>query len=181
MSTKIPKRITQDRSYTRPSKTYQETLSNQEIKEKLKEYKPVSDIRNVSIGSHIRYISVDPRTKEKKFRLGGNLNKIDPEGRFVILSNGEVNWSVQISNTTFFKKMTEDEIRDEMKKELKKEILTEQEDDNSQDLKKELNNLVKRFSVLEKEYKKVVNENHELSETLAQIQKEIKKEKSKKK
>ena len=90
MENKGTKRLTKDNGYNRPEKTYQETLSNQEIKEKLKEYKKVADIKTVSIGTHVRYFSIDSKTKEKIFRMGGTLNKTDPEGKYVILSNGTI-------------------------------------------------------------------------------------------
>jgi hypothetical protein len=88
---------------------------------RFEDYKKVENIKNVSIGTHCRYFTIDSKTKQKVFRLGGNLNKIDPEGRFVVLTNGTLSWSVQIPNSTFYQKMTEIEVKDEMKKELKKE------------------------------------------------------------
>lgn len=189
MENKGTKRITRDKGYQRPDKTYQDTLSNQEIKEKLKEYKKVVDIRTVSIGTHIRYFSIDPKSKEKVFRLGGNLNKIDPEGKYVVLSNGAVTWSVQIPNAIFFQKMSEAEFKEELKKELKKEIMTEiQPPDNSiEELKKEIKNLkskidnyketIEQYKESEKDYKK---KNEALSAKMAIIEAEIKKNKSKK-
>jgi ribulose bisphosphate carboxylase small subunit len=123
------KRITTNKSYVRPQKTYQEKLSNMEIKEKLKDYKKVSDIRKVSIGTHLRYITIDPKTNNQLFRLGGNLIKFGTNGEYVTLSNGTLDWSVQIKNTTFFQKMTDDEIKEEMRNELKKEIMTEFSDE----------------------------------------------------
>ena len=59
-------------------------------KEKLAEYKKCTDIKKVSIGTHLRYFTTDPETKKLLFRLGGTLNKIDPEGRYVILNNGNI-------------------------------------------------------------------------------------------
>jgi hypothetical protein len=175
------KKITRD-NYNRPKKTYQETLSNTEIKDKLKEYKRVSNIRNVSIGSHIRYFSVDPQTGSKQFRLGGNLNKVDPEGRYVILSNGTVNWSVQIPDTIFFQKMTEDEYKEELKKELKKEIQTESnvDEDDFNKLKKMFTNLTRKYDELESDYKDAVKKNTALTLQLKSIEKEIMKQKTKK-
>lgn len=175
------KRITRD-NYNRPKKTYQETLSNAEIKEKLKEYKKVSNIRNVSIGTHIRYFSVDTQTGGKQFRLGGNLNKVDPEGRFVILSNGTLNWSVQVPDTIFFQKMTEDEYKEELKREIKKEIQTETnvDEDDFNKLKKMFTNLSKKYEDLESEYKDAVKKNSSLTSQLKSIEKEIMKQKSKK-
>jgi len=175
------KKITRD-NYNRPKKTYQETLSNTEIKEKLKDYKRVSNIRNVSIGSHIRYFTIDPQTGGKQFRLGGNLNKVDPEGRYVILSNGTINWSVQIPDTIFFQKMTEDEYKEELKKELKKEIQTESnvDEDDFNKLKKMFTNLSKKYEDLESDYKDVMKKNTALTSQLKSIEKEIIKQKSKK-
>jgi hypothetical protein len=184
MDNKVTKRLTRDKSYQRPAKTYQDNLSNQEIKEKLKEYKKVVDIRAVSIGTHIRYFAVDPKTNEKTFRLGGTLNKVDPEGRFIILGNGTVSWSVQIPNTVFFQKMTENEFKEELKKELKKELMTEDNNDEDTDeLKKEIKNLNKKidqYKIMEKEFKSLVKKNELLTEQITKIEQEIKRNKSKK-
>lgn len=182
MDYKGTKRLSRDKGYSRPEKTYQETLSNQEIKEKLKEYKKTDDIRTVSIGTHIRYFNYNPKTKEKIFRLGGTLNKIDPEGRYIILSNGTTTWSVQIPQAIFFQKMSEMEFKEELKKELKKEILTEAQspNDDIEILKKEIKNLkikLDKYKDQEKEYKK---KNEDLSEKLVNIEAEIRKKKSKK-
>lgn len=175
------KRITRD-NYNRPKETYQDKLSNTEIKDKLKDYKKVSNIKNISIGTHLRYFSVDSKTGEKHFRLGGNLNKIDPEGRYVILTNGEVRWSVQIPNTIFFQKMTEDEYKEEIKKELKKEIISETavDEDEFNKLKKMFTTLSKKYEILESEYQDAVKKNSILSSQIKSIEKEIKKEKGKK-
>jgi hypothetical protein len=189
MENKGTKRITRDKGYQRPDKTYQDKLSNQEIKEKLKEYKKVVDIRTVSIGTHIRYFSIDPKSKEKVFRLGGTLNKIDPDGKYVILSNGSVTWSVQIPNAIFFQKMSEGEFKEELKKEIKKELMTEMQnsEENVDELKKEIKNLktklenykesIEQFKESEKELKK---KNETLTAKIATIEAEIRKNKSKK-
>lgn len=187
MDFKGTKKITKDKSYLRPEKTYQEMLSNQEIREKLKEYRKIDDIRKISIGTHIRYFAVDSKTKEKVFRLGGNLNKIDPEGRFVILSNGTVTWSVQIPHTIFYAKMSEAEFKEELKKELKKEIMTEvnmeHSDQETEDLKKEIKLLkakMDKYKSLEKENNNLIEENKQLNLKIAKIEIEIKKMKGKK-
>ena len=192
MDNKSTKRLTNDKNYQRPNKTYQDNLSNQEIKEKLKEYKKVTDIRGVSIGTHIRYFSIDKNTKEKVFRLGGTLNKVDPEGRFIILGNGTLSWSVQIPSTVFFQKMSESEFKDELKKEIKKELMTEEsnstkynnkQSDEEIDLKKEVKSLTKKleqYKNMEKEFKNLAKKNEALTEQLSKIENEIKKNKSKK-
>lgn len=170
------KRLSRDSSYNRPNKTYQEMLSNEEIKEKLKDYKKVNDIKKVSIGSHLRYFTIDKKSKEKYFRLGGTLTKFGENGEYIILSNGKVTWSVQIGNSIFFQKMTEQEFKEELKREIRTEIMTEQQDDDI-NLKSEIKMLRKK---LEK-FDDLKNKNEILSQQLSKIEKEIKKEKSKKK
>jgi hypothetical protein len=172
------KRIIKPNGYNRPDKTYQETLSNHDIKEKLKEYKKVVDIRTVSIGTHIRYFSINGKTKEKIFRLGGTLNKIDPEGKYVVLSNGTLTWSVQNLNTIFFQKMTDAEFKEELKKEIMSEVQSSNED--LENFKKEIKTLkakIEQHKDIEKKYKK---ENENLIAKIATIETEIKKNKSKK-
>jgi hypothetical protein len=178
------KRLTTDKNYKRPDKTYQDMLTNQDIKEKLKEYKKCSDIKKISIGTHLRYFTTDPKTGEKVFRLGGTLNKIDPEGRFVILGNGSVSWSVQIAGTQFWQKLTEAEFKEELKKEIKKELVTETMESvdpmieqENKELKKELKSLFKKFEQLEEENKTLSKKNEQLALQLSKIATEIKKEK----
>jgi len=173
-------------NYEKSGKTYQQTLSNQDIKDKLKDYKKVDDIRRVSIGTHCRYFSVDPKTKEREFRLGGNLNKVDPEGRYVILSNGKVNWSVQIPITIFYQKMSEAEYKEEIRNEIKKHVMSEdmqQTEDENATLKKQVKTLMKKleqFDSLEQKFIQVSNMNEELTDQLRKIEKEVKKDKMKK-
>ena len=182
----ITKRLSNDKNFVRPEQTYQQTLSNQEIKEKLKEYKKVDDIKKVCIGTHCRYFAYDHKTKEKLFRLGGNLHKVDPEGRFVVLSNGMVSWSVQVAGTLFYQKMNESEYKEELKKELKKEVMTEMNDGNDDinDMKKQIKLLSKKlesYQELEKKYIEMSNINEVLTTQLKTIEKQIKKEKTKNK
>ena len=106
------KRLTQDKHKTKNS--YQDKLSPDEIKEKLEEYKRVDDISTVSLNAHLRYFIINEKTGDKQFRLGGFLNKIDKEKGYVVLSNGQFSWSVQIKNSIFFKKMTFQELKKEL-------------------------------------------------------------------
>ena len=73
-------RLTKDKKKSQDS--YQSKLSPSEIKEKLEEYKIVADINSVALNSHLRYFTTDKKTKEKLFRLGGFLTKIDKENLF---------------------------------------------------------------------------------------------------
>jgi hypothetical protein len=185
------KRLTAvDKNYKRPDKTYQDTLTNKEIKDKLKDYKKCSDIKTVSIGSHLRYFTTNANN-EKVFRLGGTLNRIDPEGRFVILGNGAISWSVQTGGTQFWQKLSETELKEELKEELRDEIRNElkkelSDDSNShiiekenKNLKKELKLLYKKLEILETEKNALTKKNENLSTQLDKIANEIKKKKSK--
>ena len=163
--------------YQRPNITYQERLTNTDIKEKLKDYIIVEDINNVEIGTHLRYFIYDNISKTKKFRLGGNLCKIDNLGRFLTLTNGNIKWSVQIPSTIFYKKLS----NEEYKEELKKEIMTELESDNNDLIKakkliKNLNikikNLMEENISLKKHNDKL---NNQLTNINIQINKKLKK------
>ena len=101
MNNKVTKRLSRDTSYTSKKKSYQSKLSPSEIKKKLEEYKQVDDVTGLILGSHLRYFTFNKKTGEKQFRLGGFLTKIDKEKGYVILSNGQVSWSVQINSSIF--------------------------------------------------------------------------------
>jgi hypothetical protein len=173
-------------NYIRPNHTHQELLSTHDIKEKLKDYIKIDDINKVSIGTHIRYFVQDKKTNTKLFRLGGALLTIDSNGKYIMLSNGSLKWSVQLNNSILYKKMSDDEIKKELKEELKKEILTE---DNIQiggsiinDLKSEikiLNKKLENYNNLEKEYKILLKKNDSLNNKIYKIENEIKKKKEK--
>lgn len=110
--------------YVRPEKTHQEMLTSNDIKNKLKEYKQIDikNIKDVPLGTHMRYFSIDQKTKQKKFRLGGMLQRIDDQYRFITLTNGTTNWSVQLNNSILYQKMTDNELKEELKKEIKEDI-----------------------------------------------------------
>jgi hypothetical protein len=98
--------ITSDTGYKRPDKTYQDKLSYDEIKEKLKNYVKVKDLTTIPLNTHIRYIErkINPLTQklETKFRLGGYLVNKRNADKYIVLSNGRVKWSVQVPNTVFY-------------------------------------------------------------------------------
>jgi hypothetical protein len=107
-----------DKKYKRPEKTFQDNLSEKEIKELLIDYVPVEDITSVSINTHIRYFLI--KDGKKSFRMGGNLNKIDTDKGYIVLSNGKMNWSVQLKDTILFKKQNTDDIKQYYENKLKK-------------------------------------------------------------
>ena len=93
-------------------KTFTSNLTKDEINEKLQDYKLVEDISTVPLGTHLRYFTM--KGGVKLFRMGGNLKRNLDLPNFVVLQNAVgVEWTVQIKNTTFYKKMTIKEIKEE--------------------------------------------------------------------
>ena len=168
----ITKRLTRDKSYVRPKKTYQESMTNKEIEEKLKDYKKVSNITQVPINTHLRYFTKD-KNGSKVFRLGGTLNKIGDNQQYVVLSNGTLSWSVQIDHSQFYQKMNENELKQEIKKELKKEILTEMDGGND--------DLAEENDILRKENKDLIKKLEHMTDKIKYIENAINLEKTKKK
>lgn len=93
-------------------KTFTSNLTKDEINEKLQDYKLVDDISKVPLGTHLRYFIM--KDGNKLFRMGGNLKRNLDLPKFVILVNAlGAEWTVQIKDTTFYKKMSINEIKEE--------------------------------------------------------------------
>ena len=107
-------RLNRDK-YERPQTTFQETLTKDDIKEKLIGYEKVADISKVPINTHIRYFSYveDPATRKvnKVFRMGGFLYRKENADQYVVLSNGKSTWSVNSKKSCFFRKMKPEEVQ----------------------------------------------------------------------
>lgn len=100
--------------YTRPAVTMTDQLSKEQIEELLEDYKKVDDIYQVPLGVHMRYFS--NVNGKMVFRRGGLLHKNTGLPEYVILSqnpSGKPGWSVQVKDTTFYRKMTLNEIKNE--------------------------------------------------------------------
>ena len=146
-NTNVTARLSRDSQYNKSKKSYQQSLSPDEIMKKLDEYRQIEDINKVSLNTHIRYFTINPKNDTKEFRLGGFLTKIDKE--YVILSNGKLSWSVQMKNSIFFEKMTFADLKEELEKKIYKNF--------------------------EKDMNELIDENRKLKDTLKQVKKEIKK------
>jgi hypothetical protein len=164
----ITKRLTRDKSYIRPKKTFQETMTNKEIEDKLKDYKKVSNIIQVPINTHIRYFTKD-KTGNKVFRLGGVLTKVGDNQKYIVLSNGTLSWSVQLDNSQLFQKMSDAELKQEIRKEI-----TQQIDSGADDVMQENDEL-------RKENKDLMKKLEHVTKKLDFIEDAIKKDKQKKK
>ena len=111
-------------TYKRPIRTVTETLTAEDIDDKLMDYVK-EDIYKIPLGTHVRYYTtkkVNGRMK-KLFRLGGLLTGNRGLPDYVTLSNGNKRWSVQVKPSEFWRKMTTKEIKDEYEEEIDKLVL----------------------------------------------------------
>lgn len=148
---KSTKRLSRDTGYKPQEKTFQSTLSKEAIAKYLEGYIRIeaTKITTVPLNTHIRYFSVNPKNNQKSFRLGGYITKCGDNSEYIVLSNGDKSWSVQIGNTIFYKKLKLDEY--------KEQIVSEVDDS----IKKQMETLMKENKELQKEnkeFKKVIKE-----------------------
>lgn len=76
-----------------PSVTDKINMDDELIKERLDKYVE-TPIDKINVSSHVRYFIFDKKQAKYMLRLGGILTKKDKD--FVILSNGELTWSVSL-------------------------------------------------------------------------------------
>jgi hypothetical protein len=133
MTTRYGKKIGTDPTYKRPVVTYQEQLQQDDISSKLIGYKQIENIFDVPINAHLRYFSGDGNGNQQ-FRMGGFLKRREPGDPYVILTNGKLDWSVQIANTVWFNKITREVQTDDDRSALS--IVIEQKDAEISRLKK---------------------------------------------
>ena len=144
MST-VTRRLSRDTTYRPPEKTYQQTLTNEEIAKKLSDYVKVkpSEVLKIPINTHIRYFSINPKNGEKQFRLGGHLARFGDNNEYLILSNGTFTWSVQLGNCILYRKLNQNELIETVKEETTKEC------------KKDISDLIKENKELKKMLKEI--------------------------
>ena len=171
---KTTKRFVNDTNYNRPKKTIQDTLTKEDIKEKLKDYKKVDDITKVLIGSHIRYFIKDLKTKKTMFRLGGFLTKFGENYKYLVLSNGEFSWSVQLNgNNELWVKINPKEMQEQIQTELE-EVIGDKYKKKYEDMKNQTDYVIKMLKDQQKE-------NDKLKQKLDAIEEVTKKDKDKNK
>lgn len=175
------KRLSKDTAYVRPKKTVQDTMSNQEIKEKLQGYKKVDDIKKILIGSHLRYFAKVKNSKTPVFRLGGFLTKFGDEYKYVVLSNGEFSWSVQLNGTNeFWAKMNQKEFKEKIETEVEEKIKQTQQDDGDDKYKEKYKQVKGQNDYIIKLLEEQKKENDKLAAKLKAIENAAKKDKNKK-
>ena len=147
----ITKRLSRDLNYKQSEKTYQQSLSIDDINTKLQDYEKVdkNNIFQIPLNTHVRYFTKNPKSGVTEFRLGGIITKFGDNGEYVVLSNGKFSWSVQINNSIFYKKLSINEIKHNVKTETIKQIKKEnKESKNINDIleeNKKLKSLLKEI------------------------------------
>ncbi len=99
--------------YVKPETTMTESMSNDDIKKVLEDYKKVNASELIK-SDHVRYFVIND-DKTTSFRLGGWVLKTDGMPDYIVLTNGKLNWSVQCINAIFYKQMTQTETIDQYK------------------------------------------------------------------
>jgi hypothetical protein len=116
---KLESNIYKKNGFERPEITYTDQLSKEEIQDKLADYSKVEDIYKVPLGVHLRYFV--KKDGQMLFRMGGQLFKNNGLPEYVILKSGtNAQWSVQVKDTVFYRKMTLAEIKEEYEDIIKK-------------------------------------------------------------
>jgi hypothetical protein len=144
-----------DDKYVRPKKTYSDNVGKDEILRALEDYIE-DDIENIKLGTSVRYFA------GKKFRFGGNLINISGLPKYVVLSNGQKSWSVQMKNTKFFKKLSLKDLKQDYEDALNFKTL-------------ENKNLHRKLDKYEESYRKIKKENIKLKEQIKKLEKHTKK------
>jgi hypothetical protein len=120
----ITKRLSRDTNYKKNGSSYTDNLSDADIKKKLEDYVRVKkeDVPTIPLNTHIRYFSINPKTGDKQFRMGGMLTKHDPNNQYIVCSNGTLSWSVQVANSIIYKKMSSNEYKEHIQSEIQDSV-----------------------------------------------------------
>ena len=124
-----------DDNYNPTGNELQKNLTEEDVNLLLEEYEEVDDTDILKTGMNVRYYTIKQKRNgdvDKKFRMGGEIMKVDHQNKYVVLTNKRLSWSVQFNNTIFYKKMTSDEIKAFYENEL------DEKDNKIQKLKKSI-------------------------------------------
>ena len=124
---------------TNDTKTFQETLQEDDIAVLLQDYIEVEydDLVKIPMNTHLRYFNIKqtPNGEQKLFRMGGTLVNKDNPQEYLVVSNGKHSWSIQVKNAIIYRKLTNDEIKEEYKN------IISQKDNEIKKYKKEIKRL----------------------------------------
>lgn len=142
----------------KPLNTVQENLTQEDIDNLLEDYEEIENIIELKPGIEIRYYTTIKKrngSKQKLFRMGGKIIKIDYEKKYLVLSNNKLSWSVQLNDDNqIFRKMTFEEIKNFYEN--------------------EINNIEIELNRYKSDNKKLLNENQKLKSEMSNIKKLLK-------
>jgi len=92
------------------SKKEKKKLTQDEIEKQLDDYIEVKDLNTVPMGAHIKYFKKD-NIGDDKYRVGGFLMHKKGLPSYIVLTNGKINWSVQVDDNKFYRRLTMDEVK----------------------------------------------------------------------
>jgi hypothetical protein len=128
-----------------PSVTDKINMDDELIKQRLDKYVE-TPIDKINVSSHVRYFIFDKNQKKYMLRLGGILTKKEKD--FVILSNGELTWSVSLQivfedvpyPTKFWRILTNEQYQEKKHGEKAKQLESQNEELRRmlEDFKKEM-------------------------------------------
>jgi hypothetical protein len=122
MSTKKTGKLAGSKSYKRPKTTIQEKFTEEEIADKLRGYRKAKkkDLIDTPLGTHIRYFT--KKDGKHVFRTGGTLKVKKLDDGYIILGTDAGSWSVQLSDSIIFVKMSHRDEVAELEKYYQEEI-----------------------------------------------------------
>lgn len=135
--------------YERPMITPTERLKPEEIMNLMKNYKRVEDIDELKKNMHLRYFV--KKNGVTMFRMGGTLFNNNGLPKYIMLTNGNAVWSVQVEGTIFYRKKTLDEIAEEYEQKYEDRVKEIEQEKNEQidEYKKRIVELKTRIKHLE--------------------------------
>ena len=154
-----------DDDYNPTGNEFQRNLTEDDANLLLEEYEEIDDTDILKPGMQVRYYTIKQKRNgdvDKKFRMGGEIIKIDHENKYLVLTNKKLTWSVQFNNTIFYKKMSIEDVK----------IFYENELDEKDNKIDKLKQSVQKYK---ENQQKLLNENARLFAELKQLKTLIKK------
>lgn len=154
-----------DDNYQPTGNELQRNLNEEDVNLLLEEYEEVDDTDILKPGMNVRYYTIKQKRNgevDKKFRMGGEITKVDHENKYLVLTNKRLSWSVQFNNSIFYKKMSIDDVK----------IFYENELDEKESKIEKLKQSIQKYK---ENQKKLLDENAKLFAELKQLKSLIKK------
>lgn len=136
-------------NYVKPDITATDLLSKEQIISRLKNYEQViPTIKNLPVSSRIQYFEILD-TDNFRYKPGGTVI-VNKYPKYLVLTNGRKNWSVQIKSHVIFKQKDVSDIENNY------ETIIRHKNNEIRQLNKKNKDLLKKIKILEKELKRYI-------------------------